>query len=58
LSTPRPSIPVVTAAERCLGSIDGHEPGPTLLAIGALHGNEPAGVAALQRIVEDLSTNG
>jgi len=39
---------------RVLGQLRGPEPGPTLLAIGGLHGNEPAGVLALNRVLEKL----
>lgn len=37
--------------ERLLGSHAGTLPGPTLVAIGALHGNEPSGVVALRRVL-------
>ncbi len=53
-----PSVSGRTEARRCLGSIEGHGDGPTLIVIGALHGNEPAGATALLRIVKDLETNG
>ena len=39
---------------RSLGRADGDEPGPTLILVGGLHGNEPAGVLGLQRIFERL----
>ena len=32
-------------------------PGPTLLCIGSLHGNEPAGALALQRVADTLQSN-
>ena len=41
-----------------IGKIQGQSPGPTLITIGSLHGNEPAGAAALKRIVADLEANG
>jgi predicted deacylase len=44
--------------ERILGRIRGEEPGPTLVCVGGLHGNEPAGVLALERVLTRLSTNG
>ncbi|MCB1050067.1 MAG: succinylglutamate desuccinylase/aspartoacylase family protein [Acidobacteria bacterium] len=41
-------------ASRELGSIVGELPGPSILATGGIHGNEPAGVAALIRVMEEL----
>lgn len=40
--------------DRILGSHDGEAPGPTLLAQGGIHGNEPGGVLALQRVLARL----
>ena len=40
--------------ERVLGRIRGGESGPALICIGGIHGNEPAGVLALERVVHDL----
>ncbi len=40
---------------RVLGTIDQDVPGPTFLAQGGIHGNEPAGVAALQRVLESIT---
>ena len=39
---------------RVLGRVRGAQPGPTLVALGGLHGNEPAGVVALRRLLETL----
>ncbi|MDA0667283.1 MAG: succinylglutamate desuccinylase/aspartoacylase family protein [Planctomycetota bacterium] len=39
---------------RILGRYDGQEGGPLLLCLGGIHGNEPAGVHALQRVFEVL----
>lgn len=39
---------------RILGSYEGEERGPLLICIGAMHGNEPAGVRALQLIFKML----
>ncbi len=39
---------------RVIGDIVG-DPGPTLLCIGSLHGNEPAGVIALGRVFAQLA---
>lgn len=40
---------------RIMGAIQGAFPGPTLLCVGGLHGNEPAGVRALERVLEALA---
>ena len=40
---------------RQLGEFRGAEPGPTLICVGGLHGNEPAGVFATQRVLEALA---
>lgn len=40
---------------RVLGHVRGARPGPTLLCIAGLHGNEPAGVLAAARVVEALA---
>jgi len=40
---------------RLIGRLQGHRPGPTLICIGAMHGNEPAGVRAAGRVLERLS---
>lgn len=47
-----PSLP--GAVPRVLGRIRGGRPGPTLVVVGGLHGNEPAGVRALQRVIREL----
>jgi succinylglutamate desuccinylase len=39
---------------RELGRIVGLEPGPTLICLGGLHGNEPAGVLAIDRVLSAL----
>lgn len=44
------------AADRIIGRWRGEAPGPTLICIGGVHGNEPAGVEALRRVFTDLST--
>lgn len=38
-----------------IGRVRGDAPGPLLLCIGGLHGNEPAGVRALEAIVETVA---
>lgn len=42
--------------ERILGAFSGSTPGPLLVVIGAVHGNEPAGVLAIQAIIKQLET--
>ena len=42
-----------TAATRILGRVTGG-PGPVLVAVGGMHGNEPAGVEALERVLATL----
>lgn len=39
---------------RVLGTVRGAWPGPTLLCVAGLHGNEPAGVEAVRRVLERL----
>jgi succinylglutamate desuccinylase len=41
--------------DRVIGRIRAPEPGPTLIVIGAIHGNEPAGVEALESVVRRIS---
>lgn len=40
--------------ERVAGHIHGHAPGPLVICLGGIHGNEPAGVLALQRVIPRL----
>ena len=40
--------------QREIGRWDSGRPGPTLLVIAGVHGNEPAGVVAAQRVVAHL----
>jgi len=40
--------------ERILGHYGGETPGPLLLAVAGLHGNEPSGVLALRRVIQKL----
>jgi succinylglutamate desuccinylase len=37
-------------AEHLIASIRGSLPGPTLIILGGIHGNEPAGVLAAERV--------
>lgn len=41
---------------RLLGSYDDDTPGPLVIGIGGMHGNEPAGVFALQDVLHSLRT--
>lgn len=41
-------------SERIIGSYQGQEKGPLLIGIGGMHGNEPAGVIALDRMIRML----
>ena len=40
--------------ERVLGRVRGPRPGPTLIGVGGIHGNEPAGVEALTSVLDEL----
>ncbi|MEL7161005.1 MAG: succinylglutamate desuccinylase/aspartoacylase family protein, partial [Bacteroidota bacterium] len=42
-------------SERIIGHYRGEEAGPLVVAIGGIHGNEPAGVRALERLFELLA---
>ncbi|MFN7960048.1 MAG: succinylglutamate desuccinylase/aspartoacylase family protein [Thermoanaerobaculia bacterium] len=42
-------------AERLIGRIVGRESGPTLVVIGGIHGNEPSGPLALERVLAALA---
>lgn len=42
---------------RVLGLVDGELDGPTLIAIGGVHGNEPAGVEAILAVLESLRSD-
>ena len=54
LTTILPGVHV--AANHQLGSIDQGRPGPTVVVSGGMHGNEPAGVLAILRILNTLAT--
>jgi predicted deacylase len=47
--------PAAQAPPRELGRHDRGVPGPTLLVLAGVHGNEPAGVAAAQRVLAELA---
>lgn len=42
---------------RIIGRIDGTEPGPCVVFFAGIHGNEPSGVFALHRVIEELQAN-
>jgi len=45
---------VKSVVERVLGRYETGTPGPTLIVLGGLHGNEPSGVHAARRVLERL----
>lgn len=55
-STPPTNDPPVMADEypRVIGRLKARAPGPTVIAIGGMHGNEPSGVVALKQLVERM----
>jgi succinylglutamate desuccinylase len=44
--------------ERQLARLVGDAPGPTLVVVAGMHGNEPAGIHAARRVVARLSSSG
>src|SRR5690242_19684146 len=42
---------------RVLGTYGSHNDGPLIICIGGIHGNEPAGVVAAQRVLDWLTTH-
>ncbi len=43
---------------RVIGGAEGRVAGPLLIIVGAVHGNEPAGVLALEAVIEQLRERG
>ena len=43
--------------DRMIGHIEGKKPGPTLLFTGGIHGNEPSGVFALKKVIDDIANS-
>jgi predicted deacylase len=41
--------------ERIIGHISSEQPGPTLIFLGGMHGNESSGVFGLHKVIEDIS---
>lgn len=59
LASESPPPPLSTLAlPRILGDIGDPAAGPTLIVIGGLHGNEPAGVHSLQRLFQRFAEDG
>lgn len=44
----------ISQTTRYIGSLEGQEKGPTLIFFGGIHGNEPAGVKALEQVFSQL----
>lgn len=53
-ATLEPARQVAKPGEHLIGSVRGRLPGPTLLIVGGIHGNEPAGVLAAVRVLRRL----
>jgi predicted deacylase len=43
-----------TRLRRWIGAYEGTRPGPTMVVVGGMHGNEPAGIAAVQQVLHEL----
>jgi succinylglutamate desuccinylase len=54
MSAPGRAMLDAARLERVLGRVRGPAPGPTLVVVAGIHGNEPAGVAAAQRLMRRL----
>lgn len=52
--TAMPGVTAEAARAHLVGAIDGEAGGPQLVVIGAMHGNEPAGLAAAERVLAHL----
>ncbi|MCW5514699.1 succinylglutamate desuccinylase/aspartoacylase family protein [Muriicola sp. Z0-33] len=50
----QPIISEKSLSTRLIGEISGQEKGPTFILFGGIHGNEPAGILALERVFDDL----
>ena len=46
-----------TEIDRLIGQYRGESPGPTLIFTAGIHGNEPAGIFALQEVFEKLQSS-
>ena len=43
-----------SSLNRIIGRINGDLPGPTIIFVGGIHGNEPSGAIALKKVMADL----
>ncbi|MFO7565930.1 MAG: succinylglutamate desuccinylase/aspartoacylase family protein [Enhygromyxa sp.] len=52
-----PSWPPLGATHkrRWLGAHEGQHPGPTMVVVGGIHGNEPSGVEAVEQVLHELA---
>ncbi len=50
----QPIISEKSLSTRLIGKISGQEKGPTFVLFGGIHGNEPAGILALEKVFDDL----
>ena len=50
----QPLILEKSLSERLIGNISGLEDGPTFIFFGGIHGNEPAGILALEKVFQEL----
>lgn len=44
-----------THRRRWLGAHEGQLPGPTMIVVGGIHGNEPSGVIAVEQVLQELA---
>ena len=54
ISTCSHSIPTLKVISRIIGKIQGKASGPTIVFFAGIHGNEPAGVHALEKVFREL----
>lgn len=54
LADSSPAVAVESPWPRVLGHLPGRAHAPTLIVVAALHGNEPSGVLALERVIRRL----
>ena len=52
----RPTAQGGLEAPRLLGELEGLAPGPTLIVVAGIHGNEPAGVFGLLRLLNEVAS--
>jgi predicted deacylase len=49
-------VTFLETSPRIAGLVRGTDPGPTLIVVGGLHGNEPSGLMAANRVLDPLGT--